>query len=564
MNALSQLALLLRPGVQEGARAMTASSTIDTVLEQMRQRSKSNGSHQASEDHQLEAVRRFWDSGKIPSYREAYLLSWGLCLPHRPSASCVLEDRPRFRAVLDEVDRWTVKPTAYRRCYQGLVRSYFSYNTLGATALPAGRNNWKLLRDYLSDRKQHICDGNSYPAWVDTAIENQQLFTANPCEPYVDGLLHGDLGVIEHLCETLGIGDTSWFLRDLVLAQVQGATKLGNARFQTLLPRLLELLAGNDVLRDQALVMVLDRYAQLPGAPLHPGLRDASVLWWGNPWLPSNATRWGGVVPEARALVADWLKLEFIETFFTKLAEDGLGDRRRMEFWKRYVKAIGHIEFALGTTARNARDRDFVVLRKKMKGLICHLDAAGTNNAFIMTIGNLVAVEFSGMGNALYGYDARTALPFDTAQLLKLAVNTHNSLKQKTQRILWLSHQDGIHNWDRWEQMFEATLRESFGIEPEKLAPEFTPAALKVQVPPPATPQLPLPPDDAWRMAADTSQPYTRSALNRFAHRQGLRVEDRTSNGGSLWVLTDDGYEHLSKILTGWGFRHKPGKGWWK
>ena len=43
-------------------------------------------------------------------------------------------------------------------------------------------------------------------------------------------------------------------------------------------------------------------------------------------------------------MVADWLKLEFIETFFTKLAEDGFGDPRRMNFWKRYVKAINHIE----------------------------------------------------------------------------------------------------------------------------------------------------------------------------------------------------------------------------
>jgi len=53
-------------------------------------------------------------------------------------------------------------------------------------------------------------------------------------------------------------------------------------------------------------------------------------------------------------MVADWLKLEFIETFFTKLAEDGLGDPRRMNFWKRYVKSIDHIEFALGSSARNS------------------------------------------------------------------------------------------------------------------------------------------------------------------------------------------------------------------
>ena len=169
-------------------------------------------------------------------------------------------------------------------------------------------------------------------------------------------------------------------------------------------------------------------------------------------------------------MVSDWLKLEFIETFFTKLAEDGLGDRRRMEFWKRYVKAIDNIEFALGSTARNARDRDFVALRKKMEGLICHLDAAGSNNAFIMRMGDLVAVEFSGMGNALYGYDARRTVPFDTAEPLRLPQYDHNSLKQKNRSILWLSHQDGINGWAKWEQMFDAKLREEFGIKPQTVA----------------------------------------------------------------------------------------------
>ena len=81
-----------------------------------------------------------------------------------------------------------------------------------------------------------------------------------------------------------------------------------------------------------------------------------------------------------------------------------------------------------------------------MKGLVRELDASGTNNAFIMRMGPLVAVEFSGLGNAFYGYDARQSVPFDTAQVLRLEVNGPNSLKRKDQSILWLTHQDGIHN----------------------------------------------------------------------------------------------------------------------
>ena len=323
---------------------------------------------------------------------------------------------------------------------------------------------------------------------------------------------------------------------------------------------MLALLANNNVLRDRGLVMLLDRYVKVLGLHLHQELRDSSVQWWGNPWLPSNETRWGGVVGDARTMVSDWLKLELIEAFFTKLAEDGMGDRRRMEFWKRYVKSINRIEFALGSTARSSRDPDLVILREKMRGLTRHLDAAGTNNAFIMTMGNLVAVEFSGMGNALYGYDAAQSLPFDTSAPLRLPQFERNSLKQKSQAILWISHQDGINGWDEWEQMFEATLRKSFGIEAGNAAP---------QGPHPSMPRESAAPATSTRTASHGGdpaifEPYSRGALNRFTRRFGLEIDDKTSQGGSLWVRTGAEDAYTSKVLSRWSFNYKPDKGWWK
>jgi hypothetical protein len=558
MSALNFLSSLLQPAVQAGAQAMTEAVTIDTVLGEMSARSKSTGKGHLSEDHQLDAVRRFWESQEIATFRDAYLLSWGLCHPHRLNGPCVMEDRPRFQRVLDGVDSWTVKPSAYRRCYQGLVKSYFTYDVLSDNIPNTAKYNWRLLRQYLRDNNKFIRDQRSNPDWVDIAIGNQQLFGERPCDPYVDALLKGDTGSIDYLCEQLGISKASWFLRELVLAQVVAATKLGDPQFQALIPRLLELLASNEVLRDRGLIPILDRYVRVPGSQLHQSLRDASVQWWGNPWLPSNVSHWGGVVPAARTMVADWLKLQFIETFFTKLAEDGLGDKRRMNFWKRYVQSISHIEFALGSTARNSRDRDMVALRKKMNGLICELDASGINNAFIMTMGNLVVVEFSGMGNALYGYDPQRALPFDTSQTLRLAGDLRNSLKQKSKSILWLSHQDGIHNWDKWEHMFEATLRKEFGIESGKAQALGTLTRARTATPPPTSDAT------ALQQAADVTQPYSRSVLNKFANAQGFQVDDKTAQGGSLWVRTEADDPHVTKILTKWGFHHKPGKGWWK
>lgn len=564
MNPLEHLASLLRTGTQEGLRPMTASTEIDAVLESMRRNLHGGAGREPSDDMLLETVRRFWQNMEVASFRDAYLLSAGLSIPHMPNGPCVLEDRPRFQAVLEGVDGWSARPSAFRRCYQGLMKSYFTYDAHGYSTPAVGRQNWKHLREYLGDHNGRIRDKNFNPDWVTTATGNKQLFGESPCDPYVDALLQGNGGAIDHLCEELGIAKASWFLRDLVLAQIRGATELGDGQFKVLLPRMLELLGSNDVLRDRGLVMLLDRYAKVPGLHLHQQLRDFSVLWWGNPWLPSNETRWGGVVPEARTMIGDWLKLEFIETFFTKLAEDGMGDRRRMEFWKRYVKAIDHIEFALGSSARSASDRDFVALRKKMTGLIRHLDASGTNNAFIMTMGDLVAVEFSGLGNALYGYDARTTIPFDTIEPLRLSKYDHNSLKQKERSILWLTHHDGTNGWSKWEHKFEAKLRQEFHLEPGAAASQTHQAIRRRADAFSSQSYERSSTDSAWRADSKPLPSYSRFELNKLAVREDLRIDDKTSQGGSLWVRTDASDHHVANLLTRWGFQHKPGKGWWK
>src|SRR6185369_5490960 len=144
MNPLDRLASLLHPAVQEGAKAMPPSGSIDKLLSQMETRSKGRKVGQLAKDQQLEAMHRFWDSQEVKSFRDAYLLSWSLCLPHPRQGACIIEDRGRLQHVLDGVDNWRGRPGAYRRCYQGLVKSYFTYDAFLDNVAPAARNNWRL------------------------------------------------------------------------------------------------------------------------------------------------------------------------------------------------------------------------------------------------------------------------------------------------------------------------------------------------------------------------------------------------------------------------------------
>lgn len=113
-------------------------------------------------------------------------------------------------------------------------------------------------------------------------------------------MLVGETAKVDALCEQLGVVKSSWFLRELVLAQVIQATKFSDERFERLIPQLLNLLSDNLILRDRGLIHLLDRYAKSPNSGINEPLRNASVDWWGNPWLPSNETRWGDLAVNAK------------------------------------------------------------------------------------------------------------------------------------------------------------------------------------------------------------------------------------------------------------------------
>ncbi|MFO1342167.1 MAG: EH signature domain-containing protein [Burkholderiales bacterium] len=442
------------------------------------------------------------------------------------------------------------------------------------------------MRTYLGKRSSRILEGDRNPQWAESLQQHKTLLGADPCMRYGGLLLAGDRAEVDELREVLNISDSSWFMRKLYLAQVRAAVAKPDADFLGLLYRVLDLLQDNELIRDEGLALVLNRFARLRPPPLAIPLRDSAVNWWGNPWLQSNAMRWGRVSPEARAMVSEWLKLEFIEAFFTLLAEEHSGDNRRLEFWARYVNSIEDIRFALGADARENRSADFQALRRKMAGLIVPLqDGVRSNNAFIMRMGPLVVVEFSGYSNACYGYDINKALPFSFDMPVVLPKDVKNSLKHSG-RKLWLKHQDGVRGFESWEERFEAELSDTYNIRPERAARR--PMVMR-RPPPPAVPPrqkaMPAPqltsPGHAWpATAAPIEQKehlpweiaywkttaFSRRALLQFATRFGIEVEDLTKppHGGNLWVRTDDAHLGINAVLMKWGFEYKNAKkGWW-
>lgn len=590
MDALDRLRSRLAAGsAQPLARPWAVEGTIDSHIKHLERHLREGAGAYVPKDLQEEAVRRFWTSRRVDNLKDARLVSFGVALPVGPQRLRVIEDRDRFPALLEGVDQFLPAPKQYRRCYQGLLSGFFTYDGEAAETPKAGRENWEALRSYLGKRSRRVLDGERNPQWADSLQQHQTLLSDDPCGRYGAELLAGQHAAVDELREVLHISDSSWFMRKLYLAQVQAAVGKSDADFLGLLYRVLDLLQENELIRDEGLALVLNRFAPLKPPPLAIPLRDAAVNWWGNPWLQTNAMRWGRVTPEAQAMVAEWLKLEFIEAFFTLLTEEHTGDNRRLAFWARYVNSIEDIHFALGASARDNSSADFQALRKKMTGLVVALqDNDRSNNAFIMRMGPLVVVEFSQYKHACYGYDAKRALPFRFDMPVVLPKDSKNSLKHSAHKI-WLAHQDGVRGFENWEERFEAELEQGFGIKPKAAKSKPVVMARPPQPPaPPATPVRPAPQAEpprartpapppaptirsrdtgtAWDIASWKTTNYSRKALSQFAERFGLEVADLTPppHGGNLWVRTDDSNLGINEVLLKWGFEFKNAKkGWW-
>lgn len=86
----------------------------------------------------------------------------------------------------------------------------------------------------------------------------------------------------------------------------------------------------------------------------------------GNPWLPSNAAKWGLVDEPCRQLVTAWLKRDLMKLFFELLSQNGRNEKHRFVFRARYLEEISHMYFGLGSLARQKRSADFRSMKNKM------------------------------------------------------------------------------------------------------------------------------------------------------------------------------------------------------
>ncbi len=458
------------------------------------------------------ALLSYEQSGYIKGVRQLRLVCYGCAEVVGDKAFCLIQDYTRFEQLLDFVDRYHSRPRTFRKCYRGLLNTYFAYDPYVRDANPAGCENWRKLRQFLATRQGLLHVGGYVPEWIEVLDEHTGLLGEFPAHAYKKMLSRGEHSVLKVMSESLGIGENSWLLRLLILTQVEDVTYEDDAELKEQLANVLLLLSDYPLYADTGLTLLLDRYAKCDNAEINASLRDYAVKLWGNPWLPALSHKWR-CGSAARRMMSRWLKQHLLAEYFSLLSDDDTQQARRLNFWSLYCDDIQGMYFALG---KNAFVRGMLPLhkfRRDAKGLIVRLSEEKNDlHACIMQFEHRHAVEFNRHNNVAYFYDSRQGMPSFYLSKGWLAVGALSviNLSQSSDAV---AQSKQLRHQDSRSQSWEGRFAHELGV--------------------------------------------TEGAIAAFCQQYTCRYEDNRAQNGYRWIRPRDSAPlgHIAQsILEGWGF----------
>jgi hypothetical protein len=495
-------------------------------------------------------------------------------------------------AILWEILRTRAEEGEFRqqiKCFQGLLRSYWSFPALSIEKTATSYRGWLTLREWLHSRLDTIGQLKAQnprlrsPDWLRVLGNHRNLLTEHPCDRYGHRLLDGDGSELDEAVKGLAIPSESWVFEEAIYAQINHAVKQPDPKFQEILPKVFNMVANpptaSKLLATRCVASLIGRYAKCSNRPEHIALRDASIQSIGNPWLRKAAwdahvlNEYGKPDDHAREMVHGWLRQRLIKDFFELLSEDRAADPRRLNYWLRFEPAIEDMWFVLGNHAYFSTGKDYVDFKERARGRILSLagQTPPTNNAFIMLIGEYVVIEFGITGNACFVF-AWDELQSDLSKKLlsglqRLQIDIA-ALRNPDDKLV---HRDSPKVGKSWEEKFDEQLVPTLGWRPAASPFSLRSVRSRTLVPnrgsltgDSSKQKVVWIPSGTPAASVEHAPLFSWIDLERHVSKYGLKVADKRRVGGAYWVLIDNTLPEQTNPLRGWGFRYKAGKGWWR
>jgi hypothetical protein len=317
---------------------------------------------------------------------------------------------------------------------------------------------------------------------------------------------------------------------------------------------MLELLNARPVFRDEALELILARYHRCSSTEANTQLRDFVVHKdvWRNPKLKAAgmATAWNRVSEPVWRMVLGWVNEANLKLFFELLAGRSGSDEGRLEFWSRYLDQITWTRLIFGSETMDlARsNQEIRSLLAQEEGTYAILTLNKDVDAFMLQIGDYIAVEFSKKPNACYVYRSKQ-LRFDsnarryTGSTGDLKYGFHDGAEMQ------IIHLPG------WEQRTEEKLN-ILGIYPDKHSVKRKPRAASSLA---SASRVATAPDSTTAAGPDRAPKNAKFSIDNLRklviNYSEADINDYRSNGGRLWVQDPQQHASLATALKRWDFR---------
>lgn len=154
-------------------------------------------------------------SRSLPTFHELKAACHGLSREADWGGRRMIEEDVLFTNLLRQVDAYADDSRRYRKCYRGLLASYFGYPMLSRAGTVPGRANWEKLRAYLVANLPRLSLPEPMPQWVETLSQHRRLLDADLLA--IRRAYAEEPARLTQIAAILGIPASSWAV-DLVTA----------------------------------------------------------------------------------------------------------------------------------------------------------------------------------------------------------------------------------------------------------------------------------------------------------------------------------------------------------
>jgi hypothetical protein len=163
-----------------------------------------------------ESLEAFAGAGRVANFTQLKHVCYGLNVTVEALGCRLIDNEPLLTQLLDLVEKRQAQPRQFRRCYQGLLNSYF----LASDDTARGKN-WAALRTFLDSWLDAIVSVSErsigVPDWLGSLLSHRNLLGDEACNRYASELAQGRFEGLESACRQIGIPRESWVWQDGLL-----------------------------------------------------------------------------------------------------------------------------------------------------------------------------------------------------------------------------------------------------------------------------------------------------------------------------------------------------------